>query len=191
MGRLGLSKPKGYAYHPLLNPTNSWTWKFLPGLVIGFGLSFWMNLGNKKVQDDEPKAKAKKKQATWSGPVPSPEEELKLVMVVNEELKMTKGKIAAQCGHAVYGLTKKLRKKHLALLQQWEACGQPKIALKGDGGVSQLKALMEAAAEANIPVHVVCDAGRTQIAAGSQTVLALGPAGKTALDKVTGHLKLL
>jgi hypothetical protein len=45
---------------------------------------------------------------------------------------------AAQCGHAVYGLTKKLRKKHLALLQQWEACGQPKIALKGDGGVSQL-----------------------------------------------------
>mmetsp|Transcript_1792 Transcript_1792/g.4553 ORF Transcript_1792/g.4553 Transcript_1792/m.4553 type:complete len:121 (-) Transcript_1792:305-667(-) len=113
------------------------------------------------------------------------------VMVVNEELKMTKGKVAAQCGHAVYGLTKKLRKKHMVLLKQWESCGQPKIALKGDGGTQQMKELAEAAAQANIPSHIVCDAGRTQIAAGSQTVLALGPAGKSALDQVTGHLKLL
>lgn len=45
---------------------------------------------------------------------------------------------AAQCGHAVYGLTKKLRKKHMVLLKQWESCGQPKIALKGDGGTQQM-----------------------------------------------------
>lgn len=31
-----------------LNPTNGWTWRFVPGLLLGFGLSFWMNLGNGK-----------------------------------------------------------------------------------------------------------------------------------------------
>ena len=34
------------------------------------------------------------------------------------------------------------------------------------------------------------DAGRTQIAAGSVTVLALGPAAAADIDQVTGHLKL-
>jgi hypothetical protein len=33
--------------------------------------------------------------------------------------------------------------------------------------------------------------GRTQIAAGSKTVLAIGPAPVGAVDKITGHLKLL
>ena len=33
-------------------------------------------------------------------PVPQPTEELKMVLLVNQELKMGKGKIAAQCCHA-------------------------------------------------------------------------------------------
>lgn len=35
------------------------------------------------------------------------------------------------------------------------------------------------------------DAGRTQIAAGSRTVLAIGPAPVKEVDHITGHLKLL
>jgi len=35
------------------------------------------------------------------------------------------------------------------------------------------------------------DAGRTQIAAGSRTVLAIGPAPVKEIDAVTGELKLL
>jgi PTH2 family peptidyl-tRNA hydrolase len=38
---------------------------------------------------------------------------------------------------------------------------------------------------------MVADAGRTQIAAGSRTVLAIGPAPNAALNEITGHLKLL
>jgi PTH2 family peptidyl-tRNA hydrolase len=34
------------------------------------------------------------------------------------------------------------------------------------------------------------DAGRTQIASGTRTVLALGPAPKDLIDSVAGHLKL-
>ncbi|RCK62960.1 Peptidyl-tRNA hydrolase 2 [Candida viswanathii] len=41
-----------------------------------------------------------------------------------------------------------------------------------------------------INAYIVHDAGRTQIAAGSATVLGLGPAPKRVLDEVTGELKL-
>lgn len=34
------------------------------------------------------------------------------------------------------------------------------------------------------------DAGRTQISAGSRTVLAIGPGPKNLIDEITGSLKL-
>lgn len=42
-----------------------------------------------------------------------------------------------------------------------------------------------------LPAYIVHDAGRTQIAAGSQTVLAIGPGPKSVVDQVTGRLSLL
>jgi len=47
------------------------------------------------------------------------------------------------------------------------------------------------AAQKGIPYYIVEDAGRTQIAAGSRTVLALGPAPVRLFDGVTSHLKLM
>jgi PTH2 family peptidyl-tRNA hydrolase len=54
--------------------------------------------------------------------------------------------------------------------------------------MSQLKAR---AVSLGIPTFEVHDAGRTQIAAGSKTILAIGPAVRSDIDKVTGHLRLL
>lgn len=42
-----------------------------------------------------------------------------------------------------------------------------------------------------ITAEVIADAGRTQIASGSHTVLGVGPAPKSVVDLVTGKLKLL
>ena len=42
-----------------------------------------------------------------------------------------------------------------------------------------------------ICAKIIHDAGRTQIAAGSATVLGVGPAPKGKVDLVTGGLKLL
>ena len=39
--------------------------------------------------------------------------------------------------------------------------------------------------------RIIQDAGRTQIAAGSTTVLGIGPGPKGVVDRVTGRLKLL
>ena len=58
-------------------------------------------------------------------------------------------------------------------------------------GQDEILALMGVARSLGITAEVVADAGRTQIEAGSLTVLGVGPAPKSMIDKVTGHLKLL
>ena len=50
--------------------------------------------------------------------------------------------------------------------------------------------LQAAAMSLSLTAKVIHDAGRTQIAAGSATVLGIGPAPKSLVDQVTGALKL-
>ncbi|KAJ1409826.1 Peptidyl-tRNA hydrolase, PTH2 [Sesbania bispinosa] len=47
--------------------------------------------------------------------------------------------------------------------------------------------LKEAAESIGLPTFVVADAGRTQVSAGSKTVLAVGPGPKASVDSVTGR----
>jgi hypothetical protein len=54
------------------------------------------------------------------------------------------------------------------------ACGQPKIALQ-IADEAELNALYEEAKAAGLNACVVHDAGHTQVAAGTATVLAIGP----------------
>ncbi|EFN58132.1 hypothetical protein CHLNCDRAFT_14837, partial [Chlorella variabilis] len=116
--------------------------------------------------------------------------ELKMVLVVNDELKMGKGKIGAQCAHAAVGAVERLHeRRQTAALHQWEACGQPKVCLRG-ASTLELRQLQAEAAARGLPTFIVQDAGRTQVAPGSRTVLAIGPAPKSAVNQVTGHLKL-
>ncbi|KAG2426425.1 hypothetical protein HYH02_014784 [Chlamydomonas schloesseri] len=125
-----------------------------------------------------------------TAPVPRPKEELKMVLCVNMSLKMGTGKVGAQCAHAAVGVLWSHYNSHSIAIRQWEMYGQPKIALKVSDE-AEMAALEAKAGAAGIPTYIVHDAGRTQIAAGSQTVLAIGPAPKSQLDTVTGHLKLL
>ena len=117
-------------------------------------------------------------------------EELKLALCVNDGLKMGKGKVAAQCAHAGAGVVEDLAARDAGRLAAWRQCGQPKIALKA-GDDADLRQLAQRARALGLPTHLVCDAGRTQIAAGSKTVLAVGPGPRSVVDQVTGHLKLL
>ena len=50
--------------------------------------------------------------------------------------------------------------------------------------------LQAAAMSLFLTAKIVHDAGRTQIAAGSATVLGIGPGPKSVIDQVTGSLKL-
>ncbi|GAB2228482.1 hypothetical protein Droror1_Dr00022603 [Drosera rotundifolia] len=116
-------------------------------------------------------------------------EDFKMVLVVRNDLKMGKGKIAAQCSHATLGLYKKLVNRAPKALNRWEMCGQVKVVLKTETEDDML-VLQEKAKLIQLPTHITIDAGRTQIAPNSRTVMAiLGPADM--VDDVTGGLKLL
>ncbi|KZT74840.1 PTH2-domain-containing protein [Daedalea quercina L-15889] len=121
---------------------------------------------------------------------PSFLEPCKLVLVVRTDLGMTTGKIAAQCGHATLACYKALLKTNPGLLRHWERTGQAKIALKAKSEEDLLE--LEAAAKSlNLCARAIHDAGRTQIAAGSRTVLGIGPAPVELVNRVTGKLRLL
>jgi len=113
----------------------------------------------------------------------------KMVLVVNQELGMGKGKIAAQCGHAAVGCYKRSKQMCPAGLRAWERTGCAKIAVKCPTE-EEMRTIFESALDKGLPMYLVEDAGRTQIAAGSRTVLGiLGPT--YVFDDLTSHLKLL
>lgn len=115
--------------------------------------------------------------------------EYKMILVVRNDLKMGKGKVAAQCSHAAVSAYKQIQRKNPELLKQWEYCGQPKVVVKAPDE-DTLVALLTHAKMLGLTVSLIQDAGRTQIAPGSQTVLGIGPGPADLIDKVTGHLKL-
>lgn len=116
----------------------------------------------------------------------------KMVFVVNSELEMGVGKIAAQVAHAALGLHQLLlqnESKFGDALIKWMDFGETKIVLRGES-TQQLLQLDRQAIEADLPSYLVQDAGKTQVRAGSTTVLSIF--GRVDIvDSVTGHLKLL
>mmetsp|Transcript_13907 Transcript_13907/g.28587 ORF Transcript_13907/g.28587 Transcript_13907/m.28587 type:complete len:197 (-) Transcript_13907:141-731(-) len=114
----------------------------------------------------------------------------KMVLCVDTSLGMGKGKIAAQCCHAAVGCYKRAKKLCPAGLRAWEMTGCAKIAVKVPSQ-DEMEAILLAAHERGLPLYMVADAGRTQIAAGSRTVLGIGPAPVYAFEGVTSHLKLM
>ncbi|OLN91949.1 Peptidyl-tRNA hydrolase 2 [Colletotrichum chlorophyti] len=130
--------------------------------------------------------------------VDSSKEECKLVLVVRTDLGMTKGKMAAQASHATLACYKSLSKAAARdpsspaakILSRWERLGQAKIAVQIKNQEEMLD-LMRKARGLGVTAEVIADAGRTQIEAGSLTVLGVGPAPRSLVDQITGHLKLL
>ncbi|MCJ1389610.1 hypothetical protein MMC18_002467 [Xylographa bjoerkii] len=119
-------------------------------------------------------------------------EECKLVLVVRTDLGMGKGKIAAQCSHATLACYSHFLAHAPAspLLKRWQALGQAKVALQCRSE-EELLTLQAQALSLGLCARVIHDAGRTQIASGSVTVLGIGPGPKGVVDAVTGGLKLL
>merc|ERR1712230_249194 len=119
-------------------------------------------------------------------------EECKMVLVVRTDLGMTKGKIAAQCGHATLACYKHFLKHDpkSKILRRWERGGQMKIALQAKSE-EDLDTLQATAISLGLVAEVIADAGRTQIASGSHTVLGIGPGPASVINQVTGTLKLL
>jgi peptidyl-tRNA hydrolase len=91
-----------------------------------------------------------------------------MILCVNKELKMGKGKIAAQCCHAAVGCYKRARKHCPSAVTAWESTGCAKVAVQCESQ-AEMEEILVRAYNMGVPCYLVEDAGRTQIAAGSRT----------------------
>lgn len=112
---------------------------------------------------------------------------MKLVIVMRTDLKMGKGKIAAQACHACLGCYKKADKE---IIKKWEADGQKKVVLKVSSE-QELIELYTATKQTNLSCSLITDAGHTQIEPNTKTCLGIGPGTDEEIDNITGDLKLL
>ncbi len=115
---------------------------------------------------------------------------MKQVIIIRADLKMGKGKIAAQSSHASLAAFKKTERKHPEIVREWEMEGQKKVILKVNSE-SELLECFELAKREEIPAELVRDAGHTQIEAGTLTCVGIGPWDDEELDELFGKLKLL
>jgi PTH2 family peptidyl-tRNA hydrolase len=118
------------------------------------------------------------------------ESRYKQVIVFRSDLALSKGKIAAQAGHAAVSAAEEARKHHKAWWKGWIDEGQRKIAVK----VKSEKELLELeslAKELELPSALTIDRGLTEIPPDTITCLGIGPAPAEKIDKITGSLPLL
>lgn len=115
--------------------------------------------------------------------------EYKQVIVIRKDLRMGKGKIAAQSSHASLAAYEKTLKKKPDYVTEWKEQGQAKIVLQ----VDTKKDLLELFEELKnlFPTALIKDAGKTQIQSGEVTAIGIGPVPESEINKFTKDLKLL
>jgi PTH2 family peptidyl-tRNA hydrolase len=114
----------------------------------------------------------------------------KQVLIFRSNLRLSKGKTAAQAGHAAVSAAEEARKRHRDWFNGWSNEGQCKIAVKvkNEEELSELEAKAE---QMGLPYARVTDRGLTEVQPGTVTCLGIGPAPVEKVDKITGNLPLL
>ncbi len=121
-------------------------------------------------------------------------EDIKMVFLVREDLKLGAGKIAAQVAHAAVGLYEKISTKgksyYKNALNHWKEFGAKKIVLRCKD-LNDIKHTHHECKTFKIPSIMISDAGHTQVDPGTITVLGIGPEISDKLNKITGNFKLM
>lgn len=113
--------------------------------------------------------------------------EYKQCIIVRDDLKLSKGKLAVQVAHAAISTYEFAGEK---AREAWKEGGQKKVVLRV-AGLKELFELRELARRHSLPAVLITDAGLTEVPPGTTTVLGIGPSEVGELDKITRNLKLL
>lgn len=116
--------------------------------------------------------------------------EFKQVIAVRTDLRMGKGKLAAQVGHAAVSAAEEARRRHPEWLEAWLREGQCKVAVKVRS-LPDLLSLQKKASHMRLPYSLIMDRGLTQLPPDTVTCLGIGPAPSVQVDRITGNLPLL
>lgn len=114
------------------------------------------------------------------------ETELKQVIIIRADLKLPKGKAAAQAAHAS---VEAVLRSNTDVVDAWHATGMKKIILKA-AGEKELLQLQQVAKRKGLVASLITDAGKTVVAPGTKTCVGIGPAPETIIDEVTGDLPM-
>lgn len=112
-------------------------------------------------------------------------QELKQVILIRKDLKMSSGKTAAQAAHAAVEAVLRSEK---GIVSSWRSMGMKKITLKVESE-KELYKYLQLAKDSGLITALITDAGRTEIAPGTPTCLAIGPDKEEKIDTITGELK--
>ncbi len=112
---------------------------------------------------------------------------LKQVILIRNDLKLPKGKMAAQAAHASVEAVLKSDKN---IVKEWRSEGMGKIVVKVEDK-KELYKYLQLAKDTGLTTALITDAGKTVVAPGTETCLAIGPDEEEKIDNVTGELKLV
>lgn len=111
----------------------------------------------------------------------------KQVILVRQDLKLPKGKMAAQAAHAAVEAAFRSDKDDVSA---WRHSGMAKIVLKVTSK-EDLYRYIQQAKDNGLVTAVITDAGRTVVEPGTVTCAAIGPDEESDIDLITGNLKML
>jgi peptidyl-tRNA hydrolase, PTH2 family len=113
--------------------------------------------------------------------------ELKQVMLVRDDLKLPKGKMAVQVAHASVNAVLISEKE---MVRGWQDEGCKKIVLKV-ADMKELQRYFRFAKEAGLVAVMITDAGLTTVPPGTTTCAGIGPDDAEKIDRLTGNLKMM
>lgn len=109
------------------------------------------------------------------------------MILVRQDLKMPKGKLAVQVSHASVESALDSPDEKVSV---WRRQGMKKVVLK----VASKKELIKykkLAEKSNLFTITITDAAKTFFKAPAMTCIAIGPDKEDKIDKITGNLKIL
>ncbi|HYD02880.1 MAG TPA: peptidyl-tRNA hydrolase Pth2 [Alphaproteobacteria bacterium] len=111
----------------------------------------------------------------------------KQIILVRNDLKLPKGKMAAQAAHASVEAVLKSDKD---IVKKWRSVGMGKIVLKVDS-LEDIYKYNDEAKKLGLITSVITDAGKTVVEPGTTTCMAIGPDVSAKIDKITKDLKMM
>jgi len=116
---------------------------------------------------------------------------MKQIIVVRNDLKLPKGKLAAQVAHAsVENVLKLIKARKQRLVKEWHDDGMKKVVAKVES-LKELGKIKKLAEDQGLTVCMIRDAGMTVVKPGTVTCIGIGPADDEEIDFVTKDLKLM
>ena len=113
--------------------------------------------------------------------------EYKQVILVRQDLRLSKGKLSAQVAHASVEAT---LKSESAKVKAWQKKGMKKVILEVNS-LEELFNYKKLAEDKKLKTALIKDAAKTELKEPTITCLAIGPDDEEQIDKITKHLRLI